>query len=324
MISTRFENSLRIFTWHVHSSYLFYLSQGNFTIYIPINDQKDDGYYGRGETYPFGKNVIEVPASHVTEMSFDCILFQTEKNYMVDQYDILSAEQRMLPRIYLEHDPPLEHPCDETHIVDDPNVVMVHVTHFNRMMWRNNSRIVKVIEHGVNKQSVKYTGELRKGIVVINHLYQRGRKLGWDIFKEVSRHVPLDLIGVGTKEHGGLGEVLHPSLPSFICKYRFIFNPIRYASMGLAVCEAMMLGMPVVALATTEYPSVLHDGESGIIHNDVDHLVYNMKKMLDDISFATAIGRAGQEVAEKKFSMKRFLQDWEEIFHAIVNQKVSF
>src|SRR5689334_3583132 len=110
--STQRENILRIFTWHIHGSYLYYLSQGNFTIYIPVNERKEEGYYGRGKTFPFGDNVIEVPVSMVKEMAFDCILFQTNKNYLVDQYEILSAEQRMLPRIYLEHDPPLEHPCD--------------------------------------------------------------------------------------------------------------------------------------------------------------------------------------------------------------------
>ena len=103
---------LKIFTWHIHGSYLFYLSQGDYDIYIPTNTRKNEGYYGRGETFPFGDNVIEVPAEHVRDMQFDCILFQTNTNYLVDQYEILSEEQQQLPRIYLEHDPPRQHPTD--------------------------------------------------------------------------------------------------------------------------------------------------------------------------------------------------------------------
>jgi hypothetical protein len=52
-------NGFRIFTWHIHGTYLYYLSKGNFTIYIPVNGKNTEGYYGRGETFPFGNNVIK-------------------------------------------------------------------------------------------------------------------------------------------------------------------------------------------------------------------------------------------------------------------------
>ncbi len=189
-----------IFTWHIHGTYLYYLSQGDYLIYIPVTKEKQEGYYGKGETFPFGDNVIEVPAGDVKNLRFDCILFQTNKNWLVDQYEILSEQQRLLPKIYLEHDPPLHHPTDSKHIMNDPEVIMVHVSHFNKLMWSCNSRIIRVIEHGVMKPRAAYSGELEKGIVVVNHLHQRGRKLGADIFTEVSRQIPLDLIGMGTRE----------------------------------------------------------------------------------------------------------------------------
>src|ERR1700712_5052310 len=99
----------KIFTWHIHGSYLFYLSQGNYDIYIPTKPQKTEGYYGRGETFPFGDNVIEIPADEVKNYSFDCIVFQTNQNFLQDQYEVLSTEQRNLPKIYIEHDPPRQH-----------------------------------------------------------------------------------------------------------------------------------------------------------------------------------------------------------------------
>src|SRR4051812_32150378 len=102
---------LKIFTWHIHGSYLYYLSQGDYDIYIPVNNKKNEGYYGRGETFPFGENVIEIPADAVRRMEFDCILFQTNRNYLHDQFEILSEQQRRLPKIYLEHDPPWASPA---------------------------------------------------------------------------------------------------------------------------------------------------------------------------------------------------------------------
>lgn len=319
------KQKLSIFTWHIHGSYLYYLSQGNYQIYIPVTEKKQEGYYGRGETFPFGNNVIEIAAEEVKNIEVDCILFQTNKNWLVDQYEILSESQRKLPRVYLEHDPPTHDPADSKHVVTDPDVIMVHVSHFNKLMWNNyNSKIVKVIDHGVISPKTTYTGEIEKGIVVINNLHQRGRKLGADIFNEVSKQIPLDLIGMGTKEYGGLGEVLHPDLPEFISHYRFFFNPIRYTSLGLAVIEAMMTGIPVVALATTEYVTMIKNHETGFISTDVDSLVHKMKLLLINKSWAKEIGCNGKKYALERFSIDRFIEDWEKVFELAITKNENY
>ncbi|HEV2831266.1 MAG TPA: glycosyltransferase family 4 protein [Hanamia sp.] len=319
------DHQLTIFTWHIHGSYLYYLSQGNYRIYIPVTPQKQEGYYGRGNTFPFGDNVIEVPAEEVKNIHFDCILYQTNKNWLVDQYEILSEEQRKLPRIYLEHDPPSHHPTDTKHVMNDPDVIMVHVSHFNKLMWNNSqSKIIKVIDHGVISPAVNYSGKLEKGIVVVNHLHQRGRKLGADIFTEVSKHVPLDLIGMGTKEYGGLGEVLHPQLPEFISHYRFFFNPIRYTSLGLAVIEAMMTGIPVVALATTEYVTMIKNYETGFIDTDIDFLINKMQLLLINKPWATDIGARGKSYAEERFSIDRFTEEWKNTFLLAITKNENY
>ncbi len=312
---------LKVFTWHIHGSYLYYLSQGDYDIYIPVNAEKNEGYYGCGETFPFGKNVIEVDANEVKNLSFDCILFQTNKNYCVDQHEILNEAQKKLPRIYLEHDPPSKNPTNTRHIINDPEILVVHVTHFNMLMWDNENGNVKVIDHGVMPAEVLYTGELQKGIVVINHMHQRGRKLGADIFEKVSKEIPLDLVGMGTKEYGGLGEVLHPQLPSFISKYRFFFNPIRYTSLGLAVLEAITIGIPFVGLATTEYVTVVQDKVSGYIHTDVDYLIERMKELITDKGLAMQLGEQGKKNVKERFNIQRFAKDWKETFEQVINLK---
>jgi len=307
------DQTLRIFTWHIHGSYLFYLSQGNYDIYIPVNESKEEGYVGRGETFPFGDNVIEVPADQVKYLDFDVILFQTEKNYFVDQYDVLSESQRTLPRIFLEHDPPWDHPTNAKHPLQDPSVTLVHVTHFNKLMWDNNGLTTKVIEHGVMPSNSNYTGTLAKGIVVINNLPSRGRLLGLDIFEQVRKYIPLDLVGMGSENYG-LGEVLHPHLPEFISQYRFFFNPIRYTSLGLAVCEAMASAMPIVGLATTEMAVTIKNGYSGFIHTDIDYLIKQMKTLLENPEMAKQLGQNAKSTAEEKFNIKRFTDDWETLF----------
>lgn len=314
---------LKVFTWHIHGTYLYYLSQGNYDIYIPVDHEGGDGYAGRGKTFQFGKNVIEIPAEEVKNSDFDLIVFQSHKNYLSDQYQILSEQQRRLPRICIEHDPPLKSPTDTRHPVDDREVLVVHVSYYNQLMWLN-AGPTKVIEHGVTGQQIPYTGELNKGIVVINHLEERGRRLGADIFRYVHEKIPLDLIGMGTEQYGGLGEILYHNTAAYISRYRFFFNPIRYTSLGLAFLEAMRGGVPVVCLATTEYASVIHNGINGYADSNVDKLIENMQTLLDHGEHAIEIGQRGQATVDARFNIGRFIADWEKTFHQQIKKSKTY
>jgi hypothetical protein len=316
-------NPIKIFTWHIHGSYLYYLSQANVEIYVPVNKQKSEGYIGLGTTYPFRENVHEVPLEAVPDLSIDCILFQSPANYLNDQYTVLTEEQRSVPKVYLEHDPPQGHPTDTRHCVTDSSVTIVHVTHFNSMMWDNNGCPTYVIPHGIHIPAVRYNGKIPRGIVIINNLKDRGRRLGVDIFLEARKYVPLDLIGMNTQEVGGLGEVLHPQLPDFIAQYRFLFNPIRYTSLGLAVLESMMVGLPVVGMATTEMVTVIQNDVSGYIHTDLNYLIKKMDMLIADRELAERIGSAGKGIAMDRFNIRRFTNDWENLLRTIICDDVA-
>lgn len=304
---------LRILTWHIHGSYLYYLAQTGHEFFLPVKPNRPVGYGGRlGNFWP--DNVHDVPAEAVQQCQFDCILFQSPQNYQEDQYEILSESQRQLPRIYLEHDPPRQHPTDTRHPVDDPNILLVHVTAFNKLMWDSGRTPTSIIEHGVMvPQGIRYTGELACGLVVVNGLHSRGRRLGADIFEQVRVQVPLALVGMGSEALGGLGEVPHPDLPAFAARYRFLFNPIRYTSLGLAVCEAMAIGLPIVGLATTEMVTVVKPG-SGYLDTNVDQLVNFMQVLLNDPAEAHRLGAGAHKQAQKRFSIQRFTHDWDQAF----------
>ncbi|HET6884023.1 MAG TPA: glycosyltransferase family 4 protein [Pirellulales bacterium] len=309
---------LRVLTWHVHGNYLWYLSQARHDFYLPVKNGGRPGYGGRGRTFPFGGNVYDVPAEEVRRQEFDCILFQHKSNWVADQYEILSDEQRRLPRIYLEHDPPLENPTDQRHWVDDPNVLMVHVTPFNRLMWDCGRVPTRVIEHGVLvPEGVRYTGEIERGIVVINHLGSRGRRLGPDVFLAARERMPLDLVGMAAEELGGIGEVQPTELAAFECRYRFFFNPIRYTSLGLAVCEAMSLGMPIIGLATTEMATAIENGVAGYVDTSLDKLVEKMNELLRDHDQARRLGEGARRYALERFNVHRFARDWEQTLEEV-------
>jgi hypothetical protein len=311
---------LRLFTWHIHGSYLYYLSQIAHEIYVPVTQARNTGYAGRTASYPWPDNVIEVPIEEVPALEFDCILFQSAQNYLEDQHAILSPAQRALPALYLEHDPPRGHPTDSRHPVQTPDVTVVHVTGFNQLMWNCGPSPTCVIEHGVFcPDENPYQGKLAKGIAVVNNLGLRGRRLGRDVWDRLRKEVPMDLIGMGWQEVDGLREVRHADLPAFLSRYRFFFNPIRYTSLGLAVCEAMAAGLPVVGLATTELVTVIPNGVAGFLDTKPDALIPHMRSLLKDLSLARQMGEEARKIARDRFGIRRFVREWEALVESAVN-----
>lgn len=309
---------LKILTWHTHGSYLYYLTQAPHAFYVMSKPGRPAGYGGRSGQMAWGANVHDMPADRARDEQFDCIVFQDDHQYEKDQYEFLTAQQRALPRIYIEHDPPRAHPTDLHHLVDDPNVLLVHVSHFNALMYDSGRTPTRVIEHGVMvPDNVVYTGELDAGLVIINHLARRGRRLGGDIFREARKHVALDLVGMGAGELAGLGEIPHAQLPAFAARYRFLFNPIRYTSLGLAVIEAMMIGMPVVALATTEMVTVVDHGESGFIDTNPAALFAHMQELVRDPLLARQLGATARKRVRERFGIARFAADWDSALRAV-------
>ena len=302
---------LKIFTWHIHGSYLYYLSQIPHDIYLPKKQIPENGYYGITPSYKWPANLHEIPFDKVKDHQFDCILYQSHQNFLEDQFDVLSQTQRNLPRIYLEHDPPREHPTDTFHPVNDPGTLVVHVTDYNRLMWDCRNSPTSVIDHGVFcPEDVRYTGNLEKGVVIVNNIKKRGRRLGFDIFHEAKQELPLDLVGMGWQEAGGMGEVPHAELPFFTSQYRFFFNPIRYTSLGLSICESMMIGLPVIGLATTELATLIKNDVSGFISTRPSELIDAAKELMKDKKLADKWSDGARKTARERFSMERFVNDW--------------
>lgn len=309
---------LRILTWHVHGNYLWYLSHVPHEIVLPVRPGRPHGYGGRSGAFPWPATVREVPADRIAEVDVDVVVYQAHRHWLIDRHEVLSPRQRAVPQVVIEHDPPREVPTDTRHPVDDPHALIVHVTAFNELMWDCGATPTTVIEHGVVVPvGVRYLGHLARGITVVNGLAQRGRRLGADVFARAREQVPLDLVGMESERLGGLGEVRPPDLAAVMAAYRFYFHPVRYTSLGLSLCEAMTIGVPVVGLATTELPTIIDDGRNGFVATDPDRLVDAMRALLDDPDLARAVGAAGRATAAERFSIGRFVRDWDRLMRAV-------
>jgi glycosyltransferase involved in cell wall biosynthesis len=303
---------LRILTWHVHGNYLYNLTQVPHDFYLVTSDDGAPGHAGRVGALPWGANVHEAPLAHLSKMAFDVVLYQHRAGWDEDRLRWLGAAQRDLPRIYLEHDPPQQHPTDTRHWVQDRGTLLVHCTHFNALMWDAGITPTRVIEHGVQPLGdARYHGERASGLVVINQLPRRGRRLGADLYLKMLDEVPLVLAGMGSQAMPcGLGEVAQHELPALMASHRFFFHPVRYTSLGLALIEAMLVGQPIVGLATTELATVIRSGHDGFLDNRPAVLADTMRLLLGDPGLAREWGSRGRVLAQQRFGIDRFVADW--------------
>ena len=87
--------------------------------------------------------------------------------------------------------------------------------------------------------------------------------------------------------------------------------PSTMEPFGLVFCEAMAMGLPVVALDDGGTPEVVVDGETGLLsaHGDLDGFIANLSKVLLDGEYRAELGAAGQERVNHHFTTARFGRD---------------
>lgn len=301
--------TLDVLTWPVHGAYMRSLSRVPVRWHVPVAPARL-GYGGRGAGW--SDDVVEVSLEELPERAFDVVLYQHHQHYATDRWTVLTDAQRAVPAVVLEHDPPRLSPTETVHPVTEPGVTVVHVTPFNALMWDTRVPSV-VIDHGV--EVPPETGSLARpaGIVVINDLATRGRRLGSDVFMRARREMALELIGMGAEELGGAGEVDPLEVMSVVAEHRFLFSPIRFTSLGLGILEAMAAAVPVVGLATTELPTVVRDGVDGFIDTDLARIVRDGRRLLADRELALEMGARARERVAVRFGLERFVRDWTEL-----------
>jgi glycosyltransferase involved in cell wall biosynthesis len=79
----------------------------------------------------------------------------------------------------------------------------------------------------------------------------------------------------------------------------------------------MMVGVPVIGLATTEMATVVENGVSGFVDTDVGRLVARMRSLLGDAAEARRLSDGARRAAERRFSIGRFVHDWDAVLSRV-------
>jgi hypothetical protein len=310
---------MRVLLWHVHGAWTTAFVHGRHEYVVPVVPDRGPDGVGVARTYEWPDTVRELPPERLRDEHFDVVVLQRphELEHLAWEWLGGRAPGRDLPAVYVEHNAPQGRIADMRHpAADRPDLLLVHVTHFNALFWDAGSTPTRVIEHGVVDPGHRYTGELPRAAVVINEARRRARVTGTDLLGRFSQAAPLDLFGIDAASLGGIEDLPQSDLHDEMARRRVYLHPIRWTSLGLSLLEAMHLGMPVVALATTEAHEAVPP-QAGAVSTKLDVLTGAMRRLIDDPDEARARGEAARAAALEHYGLERFLADWDDVLQEV-------
>ena len=311
---------MRILLWHVHGAWTTSFVHGRHEYLVPVLPDRGPWGRGRARTYRWPDAATEVTPEEAREAEVDLVVLQRPEELEGGAARWLGGRRPGVdvPAVYVEHNAPQGRIAEMRHpAADRPDLTLVHVTHFNALFWDAGSTPTRVVEHGVVDPGPRYTGELPRSAVVINEAGRRGRVTGTDLLAPLGEEVPIDLFGIGAGALGGIEDLPQDRLHDEIARRRLYLHPIRWTSLGLSLIEAMHLGMPVVALATTEVAEAVPAG-AGVVTNRMDGLRRGVRELVNDADAAREVGREARRAALERYGLERFLADWDTLIEEVV------
>jgi hypothetical protein len=321
---------MRVLLWHVHGGYTDAFVRGDHDYLLPVGEPAEGGGAGVGaRDWPAA---TEVPIGALRETDVDVVVLQRPEEIALIERLTGRVPGHDLPAVFLEHNTPKPDATGSRHpLADRDDIPIVHVTHFNRLFWNNGRARTLVIEHGVPDPGLRYTGELPRLGVVVNEPVRRWRITGTDLLPAFAEIAPVDVfgmkgdglpvaLGVSPSAVTPAGDLAPHDLQRQLARRRVYLHPFRWTSLGLALLEAMHLGMPVVGLATTEAPRAVPP-EAGVVSNDLDELSAAIRRLLADPGFAAERGRQARRYALEHYGHTAFLRAWDDVLADVVQSR---
>jgi glycosyltransferase involved in cell wall biosynthesis len=107
---------------------------------------------------------------------------------------------------------------------------------------------------------------------------------------------------------------------SYLSTFDVYCLPSRFEGFPLAVVEAMLAGLPIVATDVGSVSEAIRDGETGLLvpSESADDLAGAVRRLLEDGELAQRLGERAREVAAERFTAERMARAFEELYDEIV------
>lgn len=306
---------MRVLVWHVHGGWMDGFVRGKHEYLVPEEP-------GHDLPPAVSARVRALPPERLREAEPELVVLQRLEELELTERLLGRRPGRDIPAVFVEHNTPKRSPVSERHpLADQTDIPIVHVTHFNRLVWDCGGTPTRVIEHGIPDPGERYTGELPSLGVVINEPVRRGRVVGTDLLPRFSSEGRLDCFGIDTgllRHHPDIpedrlliaGDLATDAMHTELARRRAYLHPMRWTSLGLSLLEAMHLAMPVIVLAATEAPRAVPP-EAGAISSDPEELAAAARRLLRDPEEARRRGALARAFARERYGLDRFLADWD-------------
>ncbi|GAA4055563.1 glycosyltransferase [Agromyces indicus] len=320
---------MRILLWHVHGGWTDAFVRGAHEYLLPVDAARGPWGLGTGgRDWPAAR---EVPLNELHREHVDLVVLQRTEELVLAEALLGRRPGRDVAAVFVEHNTPKPEAVTARHpLAGRDDLTIVHVTHFNQLMWDDDGTPSVVVEHGVPDPGHRYRGDLERMAVVVNEPVRRGRITGTDLLPRFADAGGIDVFGMGVAAlPAALGlpdDAVRPSgdlpptqLHEAMAERRLYLHTPRWTSLGLSLIEAMHLGMPVVALQTTEASRAVPPG-AGFLSTNVGELVSAARLLLEDRDEAARLGAAARDAALDRYRLARFLSDWDVLVADLVER----
>jgi hypothetical protein len=171
-----------------------------------------------------------------------------------------------------------------------------------------------------------WNGDIAEVMTVGQSMQQRGDFCHFNLFDQATKDLPRKLFGPENENSGIEGGVLtYEELKKAYRDYRVFFYTGTYpASYTLGFMEALMTGIPVVALGNElwdtkffkmdvyEVDKIIQNGVNGYVSNNLNDLREAVELLLEDKELARRIGEEGRKTAVSLFDKDIIRSQWKD------------
>ena len=142
---------VNVLVWHVHGSWTTAFVQGRHRYLVPTLPERGPWGGGRPAAWDWPAAAVETSPAELADADVDVVVLQRPEEIELAERWLGRQPGRDVAAVFLEHNAPRGGPAASSRhpMADRDDLLLVHVTHFNDLMWDSGTTPTTVVEHGI-------------------------------------------------------------------------------------------------------------------------------------------------------------------------------